>query len=435
MHSEMNNFNLIFQYIHIYFRIISYIWSRINWINSKGMVIKMKKIALLGSTGSIGQQSLSVCRFLRIPVSAIVAKSNVKLLAEQAKEFRPRLVGICDKSLYKDLKTALEGLDTEIIAGEEAAIEAASCGDAEIVINAIVGIAGLRPALAAIEAKKTLALANKESLVAGGLLVTSAAKRHGVPVIPVDSEHSAIFQSMRAGSREDVRNVILTASGGPFFGKTTGELRTVKVGDALKHPNWSMGKKITVDSATLMNKGLELIEAMWFFNLSPEQVEIVVHRQSVLHSAVEFVDGSIIAQLGPLDMRGAIQYAITYPRHLPRGDNNRISLTDIAKLTFEKPDYETFKCLSVCIEAAKMGGLAPCTVNGANEQAVELFLDGKIGFLQIGELVEAALDAVRPRSYFTIEDVENADMSAREYVMKNYAFKGSVTTVRGQKPY
>lgn len=390
----------------------------------------MKKIALLGSTGSIGQQSLSVCRFLKIPVTSLVANSNVKLLAEQAREFRPALVGICDKGRYNELKTALEGLDTEIIAGKEAAVAAAASEDAEIVINAIVGIAGLRPALAAIEAKKTLALANKESLVTGGLLVTSAAKRLGVPVIPVDSEHSAIFQSMRAGRREDVSSVILTASGGPFFGKTADELRSVKVEDALKHPNWSMGKKITIDSATLMNKGLELIEAMWFFGVSPGQVEIVVHRQSVLHSAVEFADGSIIAQLGPLDMRNAIQYAITYPRHLPCGDNKRISLTDIAALTFEKPDYETFKCLSVCIEAAKMGGLAPCTVNGANEQAVELFLNGKISFTQIGELVEAALDAMTPRSYFSIEDVENADMAAREFVLKNYTFKGNVATVR-----
>lgn len=388
----------------------------------------MNKISLLGSTGSIGQQSLSVCRLLKIPVAALVANSNVKLLAEQAREFRPKLVGIRDKRLYKELKTELEGLCAEVIAGDEASVYAAACEDADMVINAIVGIAGLRPALAAIEAKKTLALANKESLVAGGLLVTSAAKRKGVPLIPVDSEHSAIFQSMRAGSREDVRGLILTASGGPFFGKTADELRSVKVEDALKHPNWSMGKKITIDSATLMNKGLELIEAMWFFGVSPEQVEIVVHRQSALHSAVEFADGSIIAQLGPLDMRNAIQYAITYPRHLPRGEDNRLSLTDIGSLTFEKPDYQTFKCLSVCVEAAKMGGLAPCTVNGANEQAVELFLNGKISFLRIGELVEAALDSVRPRSYFTIEDVENADMTAREFVMKNYALKKNATS-------
>lgn len=393
----------------------------------------MKKISLLGSTGSIGQQSLSVCRFLNIPVMSLVANSNVKLLAEQAREFRPKLVGICDKKRYNELKLELEGLDVEIIAGEQAAVEAAANEDADTVINAIVGIAGLRPALASIEARKTLALANKESLVTGGLLVMSAAKRLGVPIIPVDSEHSAIFQSMRAGRREDVRGIILTASGGPFFGKTTDELRRVTVEDALKHPNWSMGRKITIDSATLMNKGLELIEAMWFFGVSPEQVEIVVHRQSVLHSAVEFADGSIIAQLGPLDMRNAIQYAITYPRHLPCGDGKRLSLTEIAGLTFEKPDYETFKCLSVCIEAAKMGGLAPCTVNGANEQAVELFLDGKIDFLRIGELVEAALYDVTPRSCFTIEDVENADMAAREFVLKNYAFKKSVSSPRRSK--
>lgn len=385
------------------------------------MVINMDNIALLGSTGSIGRQSLSVCRFLKLSVTALVAGSNVKLLAEQAREFRPKLVGIRDKGLYGELKTALGGLNTEIIAGEEAAVVAASHADAGIVINALVGIAGLRPALAAIEANKTLALANKECLVAGGLLVTSAAKRGNVPLIPVDSEHSAIFQSMRAGRREDVRSLILTASGGPFFGKSTEELRNVKVEDALRHPNWSMGKKITIDSATLMNKGLELIEAMWLFDVPPEQVEIVVHRQSALHSAVEFADGSIIAQLGPVDMCGAIQYAITYPRHLPRGDNSRLSLTEVGRLTFEKPDYDTFRCLSACVAAAKMGGLAPCTVNGANEQAVALFLDGKIGFLQIGELVEAALHAVKPKSYVTIEDVEAADKQAREFVLTHYA--------------
>lgn len=389
----------------------------------------MKKVALLGSTGSIGQQSLSVCRFLKIPVVALAAKSNVKLLAEQVREFRPKLVAIEDESLYIALKSAVGDVETTIVAGKDAVCEAAGFEEAETVINAVVGIAGLRPALSAIDAGKTLALANKEALVTGGLLVMNSAKRRGVPVIPVDSEHSAIFQCMRAGLREDVHGLILTASGGPFFGKTVDELRHVTVEDALRHPNWKMGPKITIDSATLMNKGLELIEAMWFFDMSPEQIEIVVHRQSVLHSAVEYMDGSIIAQLGALDMRTAIQYAITYPRHLSRG-NGRLSLTQVGSLTFEKPDYETFKCLSVCVEAAKMGGLAPCTVNGANEQAVELFLAGKISFLQIGELVEAALDEMTSKSYYTLEDVENADFAARESVLKNHAFKGSVTQLR-----
>lgn len=389
----------------------------------------MKSIALLGSTGSIGQQSLSVCRFLNIPVAALAANSNVGLLAEQVKEFKPKLVTIEDEKLYPALKSAIGGLDTEIIAGKGSVCAAASHEDADVVINAVVGIAGLRPALAAIEAKKTLALANKESLVTGGTLVTSAAKKRGVPIIPVDSEHSAIFQCMRSGSREDVRGIILTASGGPFFGKVTGELRNVSVEEALRHPNWRMGKKITIDCATLMNKGLELIEAMWFFDLSPEQIEIVVHRQSVLHSAVEFKDGSIIAQLGALDMRSAIQYAYTHPRHLSRG-NGRLSLTELGALTFEKPDYETFKCLAVCLAAAKTGGLAPCVVNGANEQAVELFLAGKIGFLQIGELVEAAFEEVKPKSAYSLEDVENADLAAREFVLKNHAFKRHTTSLR-----
>ena len=393
------------------------------------VVKKMKKIALLGSTGSIGQQSLSVCRFLKIPVAALSAGTNIKLLAKQAHEFKPKVVAIEDEKLYPALKTDLKGLDIKIIAGKGASCDAAACDGADAVINAILGIAGLKPALRAIEERKTLALANKESLVAGGALVMAAAKRCGVPVIPVDSEHSAIFQCLRSGLRQDVRGIILTASGGPFFGRTTDELRHVTPQEALQHPNWRMGKKISIDSATLMNKGLELIEAMWFFGLTPEQIEIVIQRQSVLHSAVEYLDGSIIAQLGALDMRNAIQYAITYPRHLPRG-NGRLSLTALGSLTFEKPDYDTFKCLSHCISAAKAGGLAPCVINGANEQAVELFLNGKIGFLQIAELVGAALDNVKTKNSTSLNDIEEADMIAREYVLSNHQFKGHVTRLR-----
>lgn len=386
----------------------------------------MSKIAVLGSTGSIGQQSLSVCRYLKLGVEALAAKSNVKLLAEQAREFRPRMVAIEDEKLYPALKLALEGMDVEILAGGGSACEVAGRCEADTVINAVVGIAGLRPALAAIEAKKTLALANKESLVTGGAFVTQAAKRSGTPVIPVDSEHSAIFQCMRSGNPEDVRGVILTASGGPFFGRNAAQLEAVTVDEALRHPNWRMGKKITIDCATMMNKGLELIEAMWFFDLAPEQIEIVIHRQSVVHSAVEYADGSIIAQLGPLDMRNAIQYALTYPRHLGR-ESGRLSLTELGKLTFDKPDFDTFQCLTVCLEAAKMGGLAPCVVNGANEQAVELFLEGKIGFLQIGGLVAAALEEIKTPDEFSLNDVEETDRAAREYVLRNYAFKETVS--------
>lgn len=379
----------------------------------------MNKIAVLGSTGSIGRQSLSVCKHLKLGVPALAAKSNVTLLAEQAREFKPKIVAIEDEKLYPELKLALNDLDVEIVAGAGATCAAARCDEADIVIDAVVGIAGLRPALAAIEAKKTLALANKESLVTGGAFVIQAAKNSGTQIIPVDSEHSAIFQCMISGSPEDVRNIILTASGGPFFGKTAAELLNVTVDDALKHPNWSMGKKITIDCATMMNKGLELIEAMWLFGLTPEQVEIVVHRQSIVHSAVEYADGSVIAQLGPTDMRGAIQYAITYPRRLKR-DGERVSLTKLGSLTFDKPDLETFRCLAVCIEAAKAGGLAPCIANGANEQAVELFLDGKIGFLQIGELVAAAVKEIKTPAKFGLSDVEETDRAAREYVLSRY---------------
>lgn len=382
----------------------------------------MNKIAVLGSTGSIGRQSLSVCRYLKLDVPALAAKSNVELLVEQAREFKPRIVAIEDEKQYPALKLALKDMDVEIIAGKGAACAAACCNEADIVIDAIVGTAGLRPALAAIEAKKTLALANKESLVTGGAFVTQAAKRAGTRIVPVDSEHSAIFQCMLSGNPEDVRGIILTASGGPFFGKTAEELREVTVEEALKHPNWLMGKKITIDCATMMNKGLELIEAMWMFGLEPEQIEIVVHRQSVVHSAVEYADGSIIAQLGPTDMRGAIQYAITYPRRIKQ-DGGRVSLTELGRLTFDKPDYDTFRCLAVCLEAAKTGGLAPCVVNGANEQAVELFLENKIGFLRIGELVSAALEEIKTPAKFSLSDVEETDQAAREYVLRNYAFE------------
>lgn len=375
-----------------------------------------KKVTLLGSTGSVGSQSLEVCRNLNYRVVALTAHSNVEKLAQQAREFLPKLVAIADTSKYPALKTALADLDIEIVAGTDGVCAAASFSGADIVINAIVGIAGLRPTIAAIEAGKELALANKEALIAGGDLVTKTAKLHNTSIFPVDSEHSAILQCLQAGRREDVRGIILTASGGPFVGKTRRELEGVTVKDALKHPNWSMGAKITVDSATLMNKGLEFIEAMWFFGLSPSQIEIVVHHQSVIHSAVEFHDGAVIAQMGVPDMRGAIQYAITYPAHLPIAGTARLSLTDYGKLTFAKPDTSVFTCLEVCMAAAQEGGTAPCIINGANEQAVELFLKGKINFLQIGELVASAAANLKRPEASTLEQIEQTDMLAREYV-------------------
>lgn len=381
-----------------------------------------KRIAVLGSTGSIGSQSLMVCRNREYTVEVLTAGKNIKLLEKQAREFLPQRVVVADESRYTVLKTALADTDIHVEAGPEAVCEAAAL-PVDVVINAIVGIAGLRPTLAALEAGNQLALSNKESLVAGGKLVMAAARQKGIVIAPVDSEHSAIFQCLQAGERGDVRGVILTASGGPFVGKTRQELAGVERKHALAHPNWSMGPKITIDSATLMNKGLELVEAMWLFDLAPEQIEVVVHRQSVIHSAVEFVDGSVIAQMGVPDMRMAIQYAITHPRRYAT-DGERLSLTQYRTLTFEPPDTQNFPCLAACQQAAKQGGLAPCIVNGANEQAVALFLEGKIGFLQIGDLVSAAAQEMPGGEITTLADIEQADQNAREFVLRKVAASG-----------
>ena len=375
----------------------------------------MKNIVLLGSTGSIGTQSLDVCRGQGYRVVSLAAHSNVDLLAEQARAFGPAAVAIADESKYAALKAALADVDVRVLAGAEGIVELAAM-PCDVVVNAIVGIAGLRPTLAAIEAGHDVALANKETLVTGGGLVMKRAKEKNVSIFPIDSEHSAIWQCLQAGHAQDVAGVILTASGGPFFGKKAAELAPMTAKEALKHPNWTMGAKITIDSATLMNKGLELMEAMWLFDLTPEQIEIVVHRQSVVHSAVVYRDGSVIAQMGVPDMRLAIQYALTYPRHLPMAEHKGLSLTDYGSLTFEKPDEETFACLAACIEAAKRGGLAPAVVNGANEEAVALFLQGRIGFLDIGRLVTEALEQVQMPEAYNLEAIEEADGLARAYV-------------------
>jgi 1-deoxy-D-xylulose-5-phosphate reductoisomerase len=371
-------------------------------------------LVLLGSTGSIGVQSLSVCRERGFPVLALAANRNVALLEKQARAFLPSHVAVADPAAYPALKTALADTSIRLSAGREALCELATLPEADIAVNAVVGIAGLRPTLAALEAGNAVALANKEALIAGGSLVMERAVL-GESLFPIDSEHSAIWQCLQAGSRGDVTGILLTASGGPFFGKTREELAAVTVEQTLRHPNWDMGAKITVDSATLMNKGLELIEAMWLFGLTPSQVKIVVHRQSIVHSAVEFADGSVIAQLGVPDMRLAIQYALTYPYHLPL-TGKRLSLTEVGSLTFEKPAPATFACLAACMRAADRGGLAPCIANGANEEAVAYFLAGKIGFLQIGELVAAAVEELSPTGSITLEAIEQADCLARDFV-------------------
>lgn len=374
-----------------------------------------KTIALLGSTGSIGTQTLRCCKNLGYGVDVLAANRNAALLETQAREFHPRCVVVSDKTAYADLKTRLADTDIRLLAGVEGMCEAASLPGADVVCNAVVGMVGLRPTLAAIAAKKTVALANKETLVAGGRLVMNAAEENGVKVLPVDSEHSAIFQSLQGSDRAALRKIILTASGGPFRGKTAAELEGMTAADALKHPNWSMGAKITVDSATLMNKGLEFIEAMWLFGLSPDQIEIVVHPQSVVHSAVEYADGAVIAQMGTPDMAVPIQYALTWPHRAPTGAK-RLSLTDCGSLTFEKPDYGTFACLGFCIEAAKRGGLYPCAVNAANEYAVGLFLSGALGFLEIGRCVGHILECFpcNAGELYTLEEVLEAERTARE---------------------
>lgn len=378
--------------------------------------MKMNRtVSILGSTGSIGTQSLDVCEKHGLKVTALAAHSSVKLLEEQTRKFAPEYVCIYNEDMYGELKSRLSDTSTKILCGMEGLCQIAALEQSDIVLNSVVGMVGLLPTLTAINAGKNVALANKETLVAGGTLVTSLAREKGVTIYPVDSEHSAIFQCLQGNKREQLSKIILTASGGPFFGKSYDELRSVTKADALKHPNWDMGNKITIDSATLMNKGLEFIEAKWLFDLEPEQIEIVVHRQSVVHSAVEYNDYSVIAQLGVPDMKIPIQYALTYPDRLecPTG---RLSLTDYGRLTFEKPDYETFKCLSAAIEAISRGGAYPCLVNSANEEAVRAFLNDEISFIQIGEIVSSVLDEFEQSEISGYEDVMEADKKAREFV-------------------
>lgn len=374
----------------------------------------MKKLIILGSTGSIGVQALEVAERNGYRVTALAAGKNTELLEKQARKFKPDIVAVSETQAANDLKVRLADTYVKVLSGGEGVCAAAQY-EGDIVLNAIVGIAGLRPTLAAIDAKKTIALANKETLVAGGEIVNRRLKETGVKLLPVDSEHSAIFQSLQGTPHGSLKKILLTASGGPFYGKTKKELESVTVKDALNHPNWSMGAKITVDSATLMNKGLEVIEAVRLFDVAPDDIEVLVHRQSIVHSGIELSDGTVIAQLGTPDMRLPIQYALTYPERADFAFEH-LSLTDIGTLTFEIPDTDTFRCLPICIEAVKRGGLAPAAVNGANEEAVALFLSGKIKFLQIAEMAEKALDSVNNKKEYTIEDVFEADRAARELI-------------------
>lgn len=378
----------------------------------------MKGIALLGSTGSIGTQSLDVCRMHGYRVVCLTANRRVDLMEAQIREFRPELVSMMDPAAADDLRTRVADTATKVLSGMDGLIECATYAGADTVLNAVVGMVGLQPTLAAIQAKKTLALANKETLVAGGHLVTNTAKAYGVDILPVDSEHSAIFQCLQGSPEKGaVKKLILTASGGPFFGKTLTELENVTAADALKHPNWDMGAKITIDSATMMNKGLEFIEAKWLFDMPIDAIDIVVHRESVVHSAIEYQDNSVIAQLGVPDMRIPIQYALTYPKRLP-SPVQELSLVDYGKLTFYAPDYDTFRCINVCKDAIAAGGLRPAAANGANEESVRLFLNGKIKFTDIAVLNRAAMEACPQVADYTLDDVLQADRAARDYVIE-----------------
>ena len=375
-----------------------------------------EKLSILGSTGSIGTQALDVCEKAGIAVTALTANSNAKLIEAQARKFRTKKVALADENAAKELKIRLGDTDIKVLGGQKGVCECAQEETADTVLNGIVGMAGLEPTLAALNAKKGLALANKETLVAGGSLVTRTAKENNIRILPVDSEHSAIFQCLQGmNKKQELKSIILTASGGPFFGKTRAELENVTVAEALKHPNWSMGAKITVDSATMMNKGLELIEAVWLFDVSPSEIQIVVHRESVVHSLIEYVDNSVIAQLGVPDMRIPIQYALTYPERIP-SPVKRLSLSDYKSLTFSKPDYDTFRCINLCRAAIEKGGLFPAIANGANEKANELFRKGKVGFLKIADLVEAALASGASKDNYTLSDVLEADKAARDFV-------------------
>ena len=378
----------------------------------------MKTISLLGSTGSIGTQSLDVCRMHGYKIKCLTANSRVDIMENQVREFRPELVCMMSPDSAKELKDRIKDTNTKVVCGMEGLIECAVYDGADTVLNSVVGMVGLQPTLEAIKAKKTIALANKETLVAGGHLVTNLAKEKGVSILPVDSEHSAIFQAMQgAPDKKSIKKVILTASGGPFFGKKLPELENVTAADALKHPNWNMGAKITIDSATMMNKGLEFIEAKWLFDMPNDDIEIVVHRESVVHSAIVYQDNSMIAQLGVPDMRIPIQYALTYPDRKP-SPVRELSLADYGKLTFFEPDYETFKCIHVCKKAIDMGGLHPAAANGANEESVRLFLGGKIKFTDIAYLNNEAMLNASDKKDFSLGDVLEADRAAREYVIE-----------------
>ena len=376
----------------------------------------VKCVSILGSTGSIGRQTLDIIDNLQIPVVALTAGTNVQRMAQQCRKYKPQLAVMATQEAAKELKTAVSDLPTRVLWGEEGLIEAAIVPEADCVITAVVGMVGLKPTLAAIRAGKRIGLANKETLVCAGELVMAEAKKYNTEIIPVDSEHSAIFQCLMGSRRkEEVKRIILTCSGGPFFGMDKAQLKTVTKADALRHPNWKMGAKITIDCATLMNKGLEVIEAMRLYDLPLEQVDVMIHRQSIIHSMVEFTDGAVMAQMGTPDMRLPIQLAMTYPERYPCLVD-ALDLLTCGDLTFKAPDMDAFPCLALARKCAKLGGTACPAMNGANEQAVAMYLNDEIGFYDIYELVQKAVDAVPFVENPTLEKILEADRLARQAV-------------------
>lgn len=382
----------------------------------------MRNISILGSTGSIGTQTLEVVEILEdIHVAAITGNHNIDLLEAQARKFQPELVAVMDEKNAETLKGRLADTNVRVVSGMEGLVEAATYDSVDTVVTSVVGNVGLKPTFEAIRAGKNIALANKETLVSAGQLVMDLAKKHNSAIYPVDSEHSAIFQSLQGNEGNKIERILLTASGGPFRGKKREELLHITAADALKHPNWAMGKKITIDSATLMNKGLEVMEAKWLFGVETERIEVLIHPQSIIHSAVEYEDGAIVAQLGEPDMRVPIQYALTYPRRV-KNTFPRVDFAKRSNLTFETPDLETFPCLSFAYRALQTGGTLPAVLNGANEIAVARFLAGDISFLEIPALIERTMDAYTVKYEYTLEDLLEADAWAKAYA-KTVSFK------------
>lgn len=376
----------------------------------------MKKIAILGSTGSIGTQTLQIVRNNpELQVTALAAGTNVKLMEQQIREFRPQLAAMWSEEAASDLAGRVADTDVRIVSGMEGLLEISTMEDMETLVTAIVGMIGIRPTIAAIEHGKTIALANKETLVTAGHIIMPLARRKGVSILPVDSEHSAVFQSMNGENKERISKIILTASGGPFRGKKREELKRMTIEDALKHPNWSMGRKVTIDSASLVNKGLEVMEAAWLFDVPLERIQVVIHPQSIIHSAVEYADGGIMAQLGMPDMKLPIQYALFYPDRKPLA-GKRVDFFELGQLTFEKPDTETFRGLSLAFDAAGTGGSMPTVFNAANEKAVALFIQRKIGFLQIPELIEESMGNHKVIENPSVEKILQAEAETYEAI-------------------